>query len=446
MSKIKKLLILLGVLLLILIFIKQIITIKKERKAQQDEHNYEGHDYQTIDEHLIKVYFEEYKEIKACLQQYINILNIDSYAYYDLNENGEYIKNVSENEIKENIISLLSKEYISKNGITTVNLYNYIDVYKENKMILPIKIEKRNEQYIQDVVKYKVTALLLNMKDISNFNKIYSVVTLDSKNNTFAIEPIKTDIELKQYGIKENLNYIEKNDNNEYKTQEVTEEEKAKDYFEQYKYILQSDYELAYEYLEEEYSKARFKDLNDFKNYVDNIKERIQKMRLTQYELNYDNENYNQYICANQFGDIFIFNETDTLVYSTVLDQYTIELPQFIEKYDSSNTQEKVILNIEKIKQALNFKDYEYIYNKLNNTFKNNNYETLEQFETYLKEILPEFIKINYKDFSNEGETYIYSLEIIDLMEETNQTANMQIIMKLKENRDFEFSFNIREN
>ena len=64
--------------------------------------------------------------------------------------------------------------------------------------------------------------------------------------------------------------------------------------------------------------------------------------------------------------------------YSVVLDTYTIDLPEFIEKYNSANEKTKVGLNIQKVFDAINNEDYEYVYNKLDNTFKQTNFKTVQ--------------------------------------------------------------------
>mgnify|MGYP000081844256 CR=1 FL=1 len=46
---------------------------------------------------------------------------------------------------------------------------------------------------------------------------------------------------------------------------------------------------------------------------------------------------------------------------------------EFIEKYNSANEKTKVGLNIQKVFDAINNEDYEYVYNKLDNTFKQTN-------------------------------------------------------------------------
>ena len=54
-----------------------------------------------------------------------------------------------------------------------------------------------------------------------------------------------------------------------------------------------------------------------------------------------------------------------------MLDSYTINTPRFLEEYQKSNEQEKVELTINKVFEALNNKDFKYIYGKLDENYKN---------------------------------------------------------------------------
>jgi hypothetical protein len=52
--------------------------------------------------------------------------------------------------------------------------------------------------------------------------------------------------------------------------------------------------------------------------------------------------------------------------YKLILDEYTIDLPEFTEKYKKAAPQEKVGMNIEKIISAINNKDYgKYRFNQV---------------------------------------------------------------------------------
>lgn len=437
----KKLLIVVCIVIVILAIILLAVNKKTQKNEQPkitDTPNLGGGE-KTLRDKTIS--FKEYRDNKVCLQQYIDMLNTENSRYFSRNEDGEFEKTVDESEIKQNIIDLLSKNYIEKNRINISNLYDYIDTTEEKMIILPINIEKLAEQ--DGVTSYKVKALLIS-NELDESEEVYFVTTIDINNTIFQVEPIKTSKELKDY-TNSNISSIEKNVNNEFMSQDVTGETKAREYFSLYKYLLIVRPDIAYDFLDEEYKEKRFDDIEEFEEYAQNIKPKIRKIRIDKYEVNSDNEDFEQYICQDQFGDIYIFNEISTLNFKVILDEYTIDIPQFIDTYDNAKTQEKVFLNIEKIRQALNSKDYNYVYSKLNNAFKNNNFGSVSEFESYLSSNLPEFIKIDYNDFSNEGETYIYNLGITDLMKNKgNNTVNMQVIMKLKENRDFEMSFSIK--
>ena len=129
--------------------------------------------------------------------------------------------------------------------------------------------------------------------------------------------------------------------------------------------------------------------------------------------------------------------------YNIILDTYTIDLPEFIEKYNKGNDQVKVGMNIEKINNALNDQDYNYIYEKLDDSFKNNNFNTYQKFVEYAKSNFFKANEIEYEQFSKEGNTFIYELKLKSSEDENASTKNMTIIMQLLEDTNFVMSFNI---
>ena len=243
--------------------------------------------------------------------------------------------------------------------------------------------------------------------------------------------------------VPEELVEIKSNDYNNYKYSNIPDDREVIYLFRDY--IDQTIYEVeeAYNCLEEEYKKTRFKDLNDFKEYIDLKKEQLKSASIYEYNMK-EYDEYKQYVVKDQFDNYYIFKETAVLNYTVMLDMYTIDIPQYTEKYDSCNPQEKVVLSIEKIKQALNSGDYTYAYNKLAPSFKNNKYKTEQEFENYMKATLYNNIEIEYKNFRNEGETYIYDVAIKNMINKSDQEIGMQIIMQLKEERDFVMSFSMK--
>lgn len=442
MKKIRNILIVLGIIVVILISIIVRNKLKEKELETFDEYVTTYQDENSSDEN--KVVFADYMILKNCLQQYINMLNIDSSRYYGYN-GSEYVDNTEESQKQQNIYDLLSRGYIEKNNITVSNVYNFVDEIKVQKMAVPYKIKKlvSNNKNL-DIESFYISAIILETANTYKYDYAYAIINIDISKNIFSVEPLEKEIDVENFDSKNLETSIEENDNNYYYTnQEITNQNIASEYFLNYKYILLSDMKLAYNSLNEEYKQKRFPTIESFKEYIDKNKEIFEKIRIEKYEVQ-RLEDYNQYICADQFGNIYIFNENEVMNYNAILDLYTIDLPQFIEKYDSANVQEKVLLNIEKIKQALNSGDYKYIYSKLADSFKNNKYKTEQEFEKYIKDAIYNNIDIEYKDFANEGETYIYDIGIKNLENEENSEINMQIIMQLKENRDFVMSFSIK--
>ena len=100
-------------------------------------------------------------------------------------------------------------------------------------------------------------------------------------------------------------------------------------------------------------------------------------------------------------------------------------------------------MNIEKIISALNDKDYGYVYNKLDEKFKNNKFNNIDSFKEYMNNVVFDSNKAEYLNFSEEGNTYIYNIKIKSANEEVNESKSVTIIMKLLEGTDFVMSFNV---
>ena len=102
-------------------------------------------------------------------------------------------------------------------------------------------------------------------------------------------------------------------------------------------------------------------------------------------------------------------------------------------------------MNLEKIFQALNRKDYNYIYEKLDNNFKQNNFSTLTDFETYAKNTFFDINKIEYGDFEEKSGVYVYKISLFDATESANEENKVtkNFIIKLEDNNNFKMAFNV---
>ena len=228
------------------------------------------------------------------------------------------------------------------------------------------------------------------------------------------------------------MNKIENNNNT--LSENITDEEYIKKLFNQYKLELQNTISSAYNKLDEEYKDKKFGTLEKFEEYINNNKTRYSTMTIAKYQKT-ETDKYTQYVCIDRNGYYYIFRLMPSMNYTVILDTYTINLPEFTVKYENADEATKVAYNIDKIKQAISENDLQYVYNKLDNTFKQNNFAEYNKFEQYLKSNIAKF---EYKSISLYGNVYVVTIEI-------SSDKEMKIIMKLSTNTDYSISFNLGE-
>ena len=393
------------------------------------------------------------------------IYKLDSkYTYFSIkNCIQKYFDNVSYN-MSEILYNIIDKNYIQENKITEDNIFSIIK-YDNNK-----KYDISEIYYLEakSQIPYFIKGILYNNKGQED---IFFTVILDVVNDTFSIEPCSED----EYN--ENINgkieyeekEIEKNEYNVFSSPILSDEDLARKYF--YDYIENVVYYPTYAYktLDKTYSQKRFENYEEYKNYlkadIDNYKlmemnrakskeefkseEEYKKYFSQKYYVGFwkytvnKTDEYTQYICADFNENYYIFNVFNDFSYSVILDTYTIDLPQFVEKYNSANIQERVVMNIDRIFKALNAKDYKFAYGYLADGFKSNKFKDINTFETFMQKNIYEKCTVEYGRFTNEGETYIYDI-IIRNSDNNSQIKKMQIIMKLEEETKFVMSFNMQ--
>ena len=187
---------------------------------------------------------------------------------------------------------------------------------------------------------------------------------------------------------------------------------------------------------------------NVFKQMSDEYREvfvksaKYKPLELKSYKIDKNND-YTQYVLIDNLENYYIFRETSVMDYTVILDTYTIDLPEFLEKYENAKEEDKVILNLQKCFETLNNNDYKYVYNKLDATFKSNNFKTEADFEKYVK---TNFFESNNAKSSNgkkQGDLYTYEVTITDKTEKNTKTVKKTFVMRLNEGTDFVMSFSI---
>lgn len=436
-----KLIIIMLVILAIIILTSILLLNEKEEAEITDSETPEELEVE-IEEEVVEDLMErsDYFTIDTCLREYVNNLNINNSKYYGYNENEEYVCLVSEAEKKENIYNLLSSKYTKQNNITVNNLYKNISPLEEKVLFSIIDIKNLQNSKLKT---YAVHFIIENMLDYSLIDEQYVLVNIDEKNLTFSIEPLDDEyVNIDEIKVNNFEETIIKKENNIFTYPTMTNEDVVREYLSLYKKITLSSPEIMYKLLNEEYKEKKFGSLSKFQEYVEQNKQEIKVATVEKYQI-FEQEDYTQYIIMDKQGNYYIFNEKEVMDYSVLLDTYTIDTPQFIEKYNSTNAQGRMALNLQKFFDAIESNDYNYAYNCLSDGFRNNNFASLESFESYIKGICYSDLDIEYDTFEEKTGLYTYKIKITNLDDNNPSTIEKTFIMQLNDGTDFELSFNV---
>lgn len=288
------------------------------------------------------------------------------------------------------------------------------------------------------IYNYSVYGQLKN----ENNRNVYYIVTVDMDKMTYRIQEVKNTINnIEEIDLETNVEKIESNEKNSIKFEAISNEKLCKIYYEKWTNLERENPQEAYEKLDEEYKKIRFPTFEEYMEYLNDNIESIERGVLSQYSVEYK-DNYKQCILSDTFKNIFIINVEGVMDYKIQLDNYTIKSEDYNKTYKEMKTKDKVSANCYIFMQMINSKDYKHAYQLLDETFKQNNFNTIEKFKAYVKN---EFFKYNYypDSFSIEqkDEYFVTSFDIRSSSASAADRKKINIIMDLKENADFVMSF-----
>lgn len=447
MDKIKKCII--AIIVVILLIIIVLCFYKYRNENNDDKRIEEPEDYQSyfITENRIEyiAYPNKYYLAKNIIETYIqNIKEYFNYSGAELNQqliSEEDLKEMVESTKKDMLLNIKSalNDYMEQEDISDEQLIEMIAKYKEgNVKILNIDMAK---------ISVSIDVFCIHIYNYTIEQEEVIMLVTDSKNYTYKIlesDYVKNNnYDKLQVGdvIYYQCDSISDNQLNKFKYTTISNEQLATDYFGNYKWKVLNDEEEAYNSLQEDYRNARFKSFDDYKNYIEKNRDEIQGSTLEKYLVNtYDD--YTEYVCIDQYDNLYIFKATAVMQYTLKLDTYTIPTEKFKTEYDNSDEQTKVGMNIEKIITAINNEDYNYVYSKLDETFRNNNFTEFNKFEEFLQNNFYESNEVSYKEFEKLRGVYTYTMEITNA-NNSEETNKITIIMKLQEDTDFIISFGI---
>lgn len=381
-------------------------------------------------------------------------------VYFSIEACIDKAKEYADTKDNKALYDLINKEYIEKEKITQNNVIEMTGLNKIEKY----KIQEMYEISGMNYSSYYIKTLIQDSKNV------YFNINWDLENSAYDIK-ILTKTEYENYikktieEVKSEEESIKKNDNNSIPYKYLTDEDLIEKYFYDYIETAVDFPEEAYNSIDETYKKAKFGNLEKYKNYIknntdiadiytsyntdvddyDNYMEYLTTRKdagIEKYSVS-EKDGHKQYNCIDSYGNNYIFKEKALMEYEIILDTYTIEIPEFTAKYDTSTPQEKVILNINKFMLAINDKDYKYAYNLLADSFKDLNFKTQDEFEQYVKTNFFAKNEVAYEKFGNEAGTYYtYELAIKDKTGTENRQISKTFIILLEEGRNFKLSFN----
>lgn len=434
LEKSKKIIILIAVMIFILIIITILLINTKLKEKESKKEGEELKLVMTLDVKETKE-AKEFKNVNYCVNDFFTALG---------------------NQNTDKVIALLDEKYKKNKGIDTSNVLNgQFDYFFAKKVnYKEISFAQEYQYYIYGEIYYD---------NFSHKSGIYIILNTDYENNSYSVQFDDRNIKITEEEYDNIVDKLKSNNTNEYieatnssfsqielnsynsfPNNSTDKPDMLEEYFKNYSIMAVYNPEYAYnELLDKDYRESKFENVQEYKDYVEKNKNSILNTAIREYTSE-DKEDYIEYFVVDTSDNYYTFKVKDVMQYTIVLDFYTVELDQIAQKYDAGTEQEKVAINIQKVVAALKDKDYEYVYNKLNENFRNSNFNTLGEFENKMKNIYTGKMSLTFKEFSNEGNTFIYDINLKGRTASNKRETNMQIIMRLKENRDFEMSFSIK--
>ena len=395
--------------------------------------------YNLKDEEQINRYYL----VKNISEKYLkSIYNYNNYDGHDLNYSmmtEEALQRAieSQKQSDKNLLEGIVAEECKADFSATD--YNYYGGYSLNI----------NNMYVADIsVSMKI--YLVYGSIVNTQEEVKLMVVLDNNNSTYEIYPQKyvQQNQLENLRSGDTINFskdsVDKNDFNTFKYKNTDSQTVAMDYFNNYKNLLSNNAEALYNVLDKEYREKRFGSLQDFQEYLNSNREELEGANVSSYLVN-NYDNYTEYVCKDQYENLYIFRATAVMKYSLLLDTYTITTDEFKQQYQNSSNENKVKLNVDKWFDMINNRDYKNAFNYLDETFRTNNLKNdPNTFEAYMRDQYPLHYQVLYGEITERNGTYVQSVKLKDITGEDSTEYMIDIIMQLQDDMNFVMSFTMQ--
>lgn len=440
MKKFKIAKIIIIILILLLILLGCIIGLKFFDEGEKSDNN----EVHVFDENPPTLYTDtSIKEIETMSLLLANQDIVNKYFSYLDNNNSEAL------------ISILNKDYVAKNNLNSSNVINILNNDKGNFKFFAIKSYSKEISFDHEY-KYWVYGKAYT-NDYSKVVEKQFIINADLYNLTFKITPIGN-VTLSEYEKSMNdaiynnsekvtiptgnVTSIEGNSYNKFSVYEGTAGLKntIKNYADYYYFLEVTDRSSAYNLLNSEYRNKRFGSLDEY------IKSTIVwKDSDIEYVSDRLNDNKKQYVGIDKNGTYYIFIETSPMNYEIMLDSYTIPLNETVEKYKNTDDLKKACMCLEFVKEMINMNDYNALYSHMNSTFKQNNYNSVDDYKNYIKNKYYSINSFEYVSYKKSENNYIINVKVKNASSDKEDAYfNVMYIVKLNNDlTDFEFSFSV---
>lgn len=360
----------------------------------------------------------------------------------------KYISNMND---AAKMMHILDQDFIKEQAITTENVLKKLEKIELNYefYIQEIYEQKLNDHVSQFFVSGRVVNMLGTARELTNLEKqiLYFAVILDKEHTTFSITPYTKN----QAVTAENIDIpilnrdvqgktIEINLDNQYRANIFWDEEyEMRRYLEMFLYEANNFPEDAYMTLNPSYRQEKFQNINEFQQYMIQLNLNITDVK--SYE-KYVDSNLLQYVYHFPNNRNVVINRYHAMEFDVMLDTYTIDI------YSTNDENEKDDITIikQKIQQIignLNDKNYQYIYQNLDEEFKNKNFKTLESFTQWIKQNMYEKNEIIIDHIEKNNDIYICQIKIKQAARVAASVKKMQIIIQKDIQGNIKFSFNM---
>lgn len=436
MKKNQKLILIITVIMVIIIILLLCVLIGKRNNKEEKIYEQMNEQINKSKDNNNEITNENIKFENVDVQTSVVLLKNANQYFSVSNCINIYINSVNKQD-NEATYNLLNDEYIKEKNINKNEVYEIVKKFDKDKTFYP------EEMYIKKgtVNTFYAKGYIDNsdVQEKSNKEIYYISVLIDNNNKTFCVIPLSENeyMNRKEIGDK---SFIPKNNYNTVTLTSVSDEFLCKKAFNDYKSLLLYNYDEAYEKLDEEYRDKRFKNKNEFIEYLNEYKSEILNITILKYAVNYEDD-YVEYVCQDQYDNYYIFKDTAVMNCTVKLDSYTILTEDFELKYKNAKDEKKVSLNVYRFINMLNNRDYENAYNILDDTFKANYYPTLNEFKNSMKSSLSSKYKITSSEYLKQTNLSVEKIRLEDYSN-TNNTIDLTIIVKLDENgTGFKISF-----